>query len=314
MSKLIIILILFSCGKEEKTKPVDQNNWPETKALIESKFNSYLELSKDTQDKETGWIETKHDKCDGTLFNGIYASVGGDVDLNLARDSEKKGKFYRSPQQDCFEKKQSGSECSRDMYLGVMLWALVNNDVQTIKDIIAWGRENSATDLAWTMCDGDIARTQFRANLIGTTYHILFHLGGGDNPLRKTPQVWAGCEGYECHLQALHIFIRAKAAGEIDETDLKALKKLADKYPTNALFQALYARFTGGESELMKAADTLLNESLFPDKALPKSENRCGFYLWQREPDGKSWKPCEDKRTHSGVDLHFAAAILTGKV
>lgn len=314
MSKFILFLILVSCGSEDKKKPLEPKPWPEQKALLQAKFDTYLELSKTQQDSDTQWIETKHDKCDGTLFNGIYASVGGDVDLNLARDSEKKGKFYRSPQQDCYQKKESKSECSRDMYLGVMLWAIVNKDVQTIKDIIAWGRQNSSTDLVWTMCEGDIFRTQFRPNLIGTTYHILFHLGGGDNPLRFSKQSWPSCEGFECHLQALHIFIRSKAAGEIDETDLKALRKLAEKYPTNSLFQAMYSRFDESPEILEKAAKTILDESLFPAENLPKSEQRCGFYLWQREPDGKSWKPCEDKRTHSGIDFLFAASILSGAI
>jgi hypothetical protein len=94
---------------------------------------------------------------------------------------------------------------------------------------------------------------------------------------------------------------------------LRTLKDYAENHPRNALFQALYHKFTDGVQDV--AIETLLDESLFPADRLPTEQDRYTHYLWQRD-DSEDWKPCgsAERRCeglkHAGIDLMLVVKIL----
>lgn len=275
---------------------------------LQDKYDKYAKLSWFQLNHDTMWIKDTH--CDALLFQSLYAvSTGDKLTPLLAESAREAGKFYRSADQDCYETGQSKSEISRDMFVGLFHWILLVNDRSIINRVIKFGRSKF-----WVMGKGSKSRTIFSPGIIGTSYQVRNKLGGKYHALQNTPQVWGLCSGYECHLQVLHIFARARA-GIYDKWARRTLLRLARDYTDNALFNALDALLNGNRDSLFRAYKTLMNEAWFPNDRLPESKDRCGFYLFQREPYSNAWQPCpEENKIHTGVDFLFTAAILLGKV
>lgn len=282
---------------------------------IASKFDFYLKESDKTL-RPNGWLPDT--KCDGLLFNSLYAIIGGRSNPNLAESLRYPGKFYRSPEHDCFKKGLSRSECSRDMYLGYMLYLVFTDQSEPIERIISWGEKNSnkyLDEYLWIMCHGQPGAIEFRPNTIETAKLLLLYFNNARLNYKFDLQLSNRCQGYECHISAIHVWIRGSIRGYLVKKEYSFIESNAARYHQNAFFQALYARYSGKSQAIKRIESMLLNEKYFPNDRLPSSSDRCGFYLWERDPSGDSWKPCPNQgKIHSGLDFLLASAIYLGKI
>ena len=292
---ILAVMIATSCGKSPARETVSQ--YPD----IADKAARYLELAKQSADADKWPV---HD-CDALLWASLYNFAGGDADLDKARDDS--GKWYRTPSHDCYPER-SRSSISQDMILGLMLASWQAKDANRIANIIKYGESHVSIGGWWLFGDGDLARTLIRTNLQATIYRASRKLGGPSNRLADFPPVFAHVRGYEAHLHVLHILLKGLIDGSVTTYDLGFLRYFAERAPRNALFQAVFHRFTDGD--YTAAAQTLRNELLFPADRLPSSAERCEPYLWQRD-EAQSWQPCpEEGKQHPGIDFLLAAALI----
>lgn len=292
-------------------------------AKLEAKKNRYLNLSKSHLD-EKGWIKDTH--CDGLLFSALYGYAGGDPEIHLAEDKNKPGKFYRHWQQDCYANhlkdlgNSSKSSISRDMILGLILWAHKYEKIEIIENLIQYGKQRTLQGfpLVWIVGEGQFGRVELRPSLIQTLYDIRKKLKGTPSPYENVDfQAWDNnCRGYPCHLSLVTALLLHDIKGALPASVLRHVKIVADRNPRNALYNGIYAKIAQDGTYRMKAIKALFDQKLFPDDRLPNSNDRCSEYLFQREEvkngePSKSWAPCEEKdHTYSGVDFLFAAEVV----
>lgn len=325
-SLIILFVLSCSCNEEKKDKI---NNLPLLDkpqiTKLESKFELYKDLSKDNLD-EKGWVLDT--RCDGLIFQSLYAvAVGDDASPLLAEDETIKGKFFRHWKKTCYQtfldKKagletepgtSSGSENSSDGYIGLLRWVQHFDRKDVLEDIINWGEQNS-NGVLWVMGEGQNLGTALRPDLIGVIRQMQFVMLGEDKFNRKNPLDFSSCKDFECHLrmQVIKLKQKAKSYGAREQ---KELKRLAEKYTNNALFNGYYACLEKDRAAGQRAYQVLMNEQWFPNDRLPKSTDRCGYYLFEREPTSDAWLPCKssgkDKndRQWSGIDFLTAAKEL----
>jgi hypothetical protein len=305
MKKLFYIVIAIAslgCGRE-KVKPSETQESDEQKLRRKAGFYlAHVDLD------EKGWI--KETKCDGLLFNSLYSVAGGKSDPSLARGEP--GVWYRHWMKDCYPK-ESASTISRDMFMGLLIWLWHNKRKDLLDEIIDYGENHANAIGSWVMGKGDIFAIGIRLEFQADFYEMRYRLGGHDHGKRKIPQIRFDLKGYEDHLQMLDIYLRALMLGSMPEMDFNAAKSSAKREPKNALFQAIYHRYSDGDYS--SAIKILLDESIFPSDRMPSSENHCEMYLWQRDSSGKDWQPCpSDRRIFSAVDYLFAKAIILNEI
>lgn len=309
---LIIIALLFGCN--EPAKKPDKKEPLLDKAQIEflqAKFDRYKELSKDRLD-EKGWIQDT--KCDGLLFQSLYSLATGISDPYASEDDKISGKYYRHWTHSCYQNHVQGipngssSETSRDMFIGLFSFLLQDQSKDRFKSIIAFAEKNK-----WVMGKADkLGAVEFRPDLIAHTYQIEHFFGLGNNVNRGlVPLDYSTCKDFACHLRALLIWQR-HTMGLYNERDRKALLAIRDIDERNALFYALYAKFQNDRRSAQKAYNVLVGE-YFPSDRLPTSKEKCGFYIWEREPTSSAWEPCPERKPDqvwSGIDFLIATYIL----
>ena len=297
--RLVVILaaiaVFASCSKRKNfILPVEKS------IALMVKRERYIEFSKE-QNRPDGFVEG----CDGLLFTALGAVGGMKADVQKAEEAP--GKWLRRPPSHgpCYSI-FSKSEISRDMIMGVLAWSLLKDrDEDVIEDIVAYAKANGHT-----LGQGPISRTLVTPQLYATMYNIIYKLGGDDNPNRHIAVTTPNLDGYERHLNALHLFVRGAASGFNADmyASFEASAKASEK---NAFFQNL-AHLSDGDQ--MAATNILLDESLFPDDRLPSSSEYCEPYLWQRDP-GRDWEPCPSEgKIHSAADFLFSAAITLGEI
>lgn len=313
MIKILIILFLVSCGNEPAKKP-DKKEPLLDKAQIEflqAKFDLYKQLSEGRLD-DAGWILDT--KCDATLFQSLYSIATGLSDPLLSQDPDRPGKFYRHHSRSCYENHKndlpegSSSETSRDMYIGLFSYLLHTDKKEVFQAIVEFGENNN-----WVMGAADnIGAVEFRPDTIAHTYAIEHYFRLGNNINKGLPLSYAKCKDFACHLRALLIWQRFEM-GLYNKRDQDQLTVLAGIDERNSLFNAMIAKFNNSRAHAQLAFEWLSNETLFPDGDLPTTKNKCGFYLWEREPSSSAWLPCPDRKPNrkwSGVDFLIAAYIL----
>jgi hypothetical protein len=309
---------------------------------VAAKADRYLVMSQATLDSH-GWIRDTH--CDGLLFNGLYASVGGPARIDDAEElrvittpsgaqiAVPTGKWHRHWEQDCYANNQlppqlrppgksSGSTISRDMLMGLLHWAWTYKRLDVIDRFIAYGEAHTVAGLplVWSVGEGDASRVTVSPGLTATFYEMRERLGGAAAPPGVTRiEGWGRCSGYECHLQALHVLLYLRMRGTVSEGAREAIVRIAEEHPRNALYQAVRYRVDGDEASRQRAFDTLLDPGLFPENRLPGSADRCNDYIFSRDEvkDGQtspSWLPCNEGLTFSGVDLLLASATVLHRI
>jgi hypothetical protein len=295
---VVLILFAYACGPaKSNNKPSGHGN--QLSELL-SKRDLYVELLKEHQD-EHGFVARD---CDALLWSALSYVGGVSLDLTAAQDPD--GRWYRRPTKDCFSTGSSKSSISKDMLIGVFFWGMRSKDVAAIEKTFEFGQNNG-----WVMGEGDITRTFLTPSGQATLAEVMFRIGGKRSDFyRNLPQLWnSGIDGYEAHLQILHILIRGELLGGIDNRMLARIREHYSRSPKNALFAFAHAKYADGNQQ--EAIELLLNEQWWPSSRLPTSEDRCEPWLFQRDV-GADWLPCSKGETHHGGDLIFLTKLIEG--
>lgn len=282
--------MLISCAKvKAKEQSADLN--------LSQKFDFYLSESEKLK-KSDGWLT---DDCDSLMWSSLYKAIGGNIDLDLARDEG--GKWHRTTSHDCYPAR-SKSEISQDMILALMFSTLHEKNLDRIEKLIAYGENHPGPLGTWKMGEGDITRSLLRPPLQKLAYLIRDNLKGQKQFVSLD---------FTDHLSTLHLFLLAKLQNGANSETVLWFRYYADKSPKNALFSAIAKRY--GIAVKIDPNKILMDESLFPSDRLPGSVERCEQYLWQRDEGSNDWKPCpNESKTHPGIDFLIAAAIVLGKI
>jgi hypothetical protein len=296
---VILSVALTACGCIKDNKP---SKHIETELTEVS--NRYCELGRSDYEL-LGYV---HSKCDGAGFTSLYALMCNDIDLSVFETS---GKLYRSPGHNCFDVEAgkgsgSSSESSRDMYLMRLIAAFEHKDVGYLERVIEFGNNNN-----WIMCTGTL---EGKTRCIFTPSLKVLHIDAlailkGDKataPLHKSIRIVPLLKGYQAHLEVIKIWLSGRIYGAISDYQLSRLKAYSKRENRNALFSAIYHKYSDGD---YSHAIGLLNK--FPKDRLPTSSNYCTEYLYQRDQDSDSWQPCDDNKIHSGTDFNFAVYVIT---
>lgn len=287
---LALALLLTACGH-------GRNESRDTETPIEqaqTKRQIYASLY-DTISDDAGLFDSND--CDALLFNALYGVTDDSLDIESFRDKET-GQWFRTPAKTCYEEGRSGSTVSRDMLIGMMWWAWSHERLDVLEDLRRYGQEHD-----WVMGQGSLDRTYFTPNFQKTLYVLL----GRD--YKGPPEVWIDPKkDHQRHVVALNIILRGERQGQINDEMLGLLELFHVKNPNNALFSYGAARFTDGNQA--ETINILLNPNWFAADRLPRSSDRCGRWLWERDDGHENWRSCEDGKTHSGGDLIFIAWLL----
>jgi hypothetical protein len=282
-SVLLCALMLTACGKKTVKLPTPSSE-------IAVKAELYKSLHK-------GWA---HSKCDSLGFSALGKLAGGlaDVDINLAEGEP--GRWYRSPEHDCFDLGQSASDISKDMFVMLLPYLFVSGDQANLQEIYSYGKSKG-----WVMGRGPVSRTIL-------TPPIIYKLQVMINKVE--PVTTSGLDinslvkaGYEKHLDVINWMTQAIMKKSMSTSDYEQLRQYSEAEPRNAIMSALYHKFKDGNQAQTVAI--LMDETLFPNDRLPTPRDRCEEYLWQRDNDPKDWGPCDIDGTHDGVDFLLAAYV-----
>jgi hypothetical protein len=277
---LVTFCLLFaSCQKHKEHAPVF------VQPLIAQKAELYKSLHK-------GWA---HDKCDSIGFTALCKLAGGCDAADIYQAESTPGRWFRSPEKDCYDLGQSQSDISKDMFVMLLPYLYKTGRKDKIGDIYDYAKANGNV-----MGRGPLSRVLLTPSLILLIQEMLGHFGISTS---KELEVM----GFENHLDVISWYTQTLVRGGMDATDYEKLRKYVEREPRNALYQALYHKFKDGNQSA--AIDILMDESLFPSDRLPKATDRCEEYLWQRDAGSSDWQPCAKDKVHDGVDFLFAAYI-----
>lgn len=296
---VIIALFITACGKKGEETYVE----PTAKEKLQTKLVKYEELYK-TQQDAFGFIFT--DKCDSLLFSSL-AATNAKVSFDVTSAELNPGQWLRRPKaySECFAAGESKSTISRDMLLGLYWYIWSHKRLDLALDLYKY-----ATAHNLVMGQGDPAATVLSPIMLATLAQLIHSMGGPDYAVRYTTTVWTATEGYQAHLQALHILLRFELYGTVNQNALNVLKVYRNNNPENPLFQYAISRLT--DNDQTKAVDLLLKETYFPNDRLPTNEQYCTDWLFERD-FGSDWKPCADEAQHSGGELVFLAGQILKK-
>lgn len=321
MPLILLLLLLTGCAffEPRDKDPKDESVLPA--ALVEQ-AKLYCELSEPAY-RERGYV---HSRCDGAGFTSLYSiacrDFGTVVDLSVFEDSS--GRPYRDPLHQCYspdddDPSNDGSAAgySRDMLLMRLAAAFESRDLPWFERFDAF-----ATSKNWIICDAKddvtrISRCAVTPALIRLFYDAMSKVRGyspGQLVDDDSMDASAVPRDFEAHLQVLKIWLSGEVYGAITASELAVAEAQAKREPSNALFQAVFHRYSDGDQQ---TAYKLLTER-FPAESLPTTKMWCSEYLYQRdqfEPDGSEntdWLPCPDspESVHSGTDFGLVVHIL----
>jgi hypothetical protein len=266
---------------------------------LTDKYKLYLKEIKRHQDKH-GFIMSNH--CDSLLFTSL-ASFGGMRGVDITKACDRDGKWHRRPIDNPCYPEHSKSTISRDMLLGLLYFIYKDKNLTLAEDLWDYGIKNN-----WIMGDGDVSRIYMTPGLQATLAELIYFLGGKNYRFaRNMPQTWPkGLDGYQAHLQALHIGLRMMLVGHTKKMS-KVVNDLCYRQGENPLFWLLNYLCNGiGRGSFNSA---LLNEKLFPSDRLPASKDRKGNWLQERD-FGKDWESdFLSNKEHTGGDYLFLVAL-----
>lgn len=298
MLKYLLILLLFSCSKSEKKESA-----PAPDPLL-AKRDFYLSVQSQALN-EHGYA---HSRCDSVGFTALCKAAGGCKDADLFK-SEDNGRWYRSPEKDCFDKGESQSDFSKDMALMLFVQLYKSKDLPALARFKAYVDANRYVLGRPTDTAEGISRVIMSPSLILTMERLYKYLSGSwsGTPIpTEEAAIPVINRGFLAHLDVLKIWLDGELTGETDDVADFILRSQVERQPKNAVFQAAYHAYRDGDQT--KTAEILLDESLFPSDRLPASRDRCEEYLFQRDY-GDDWKPCEKEETHDAVDFLVAGMI-----
>lgn len=309
MRFLAIALLLAACAKHTE-EPKD--SLPGLPPELRDQAALYCALS------EPAYQEKKyvHSRCDGAGFTSLRAvacaAYGFSVDLSIFEDPST-GRPYRDPGHSCLADGGSASDYSKDMFLMRLTAATESNDRPWFDRFAAFAEKEH-----WVICDANDTATRLSRCAISVSLVRLFYDAyakvKGESPLRlettdDSMDASSLPRGFEAHLQMLKVWLSGQIYGAITESELAVAAGQAAREPNNALYQAIFHRFSDGDQS---AAYTLLFAQ-FPAGRLPSNDKDwCEEYKYQRDENDKDWWPCpgEPLSIHSGTDFSFTVHIL----
>ena len=207
MRTLIAACLLAGCSHYKKDKKPQPAQHFDIEALA-AMHELYLSLESDAWD-EFGFNKAH---CDALQATALQVASGGKADLFQARDQD--GRWWRTPKRDCLSSGRSKSTISGDMFLGLMVALWAKQDWDATNKIIEYGEE-----YGWVMGehDGSIdgqRRAILSPGLIATLRDMRWVMEGSEKR-DNTPQFWNKLDGFEAHLQALHIMLRGYIDGAV---------------------------------------------------------------------------------------------------
>jgi len=282
---ILSVMLFSSCGKHEAKKPHGVD------LAVVAKASLYKSLHK-------GWA---HSKCDSLGFTALGKLAGGmsDVTITDAEAVAEPGRWYRSPEQDCFDLGQSASDISKDMLVMLLPYLFASGDQANLKEMYQYGKSKG-----WVMGRGPISRTIITPPIIYKLQVMINKVEPVSVPVEILSVAKAG---FEKHLDVINWMTEALVNGGLSTSDYEQLRQYSEAEPRNALMSALYHKFKDGDQTL--TLEILLDETLFPKDRLPTPRDRCEEYLWQRDSAPKDWAPCDKEGTHDGVDFLIAAYV-----
>lgn len=271
---------------------------------LSDKLDKYLSMMKTKTDAD-GFIE--YECCDSLLFTSLVGSMGHKVNIEAAIDEH--GAWHRRPTQNPCYPDESKSSISRDMLLGLMWYIWRNNRLDLAEEMWTYGKKHG-----WIMGDGDPARIYLTPGLQATLAEIIFQLGGKNYWFsRNMPQVWSkGLDGYQLHLEVLHILLRGELLGHITSPMKESILDMTTRYPENLLFTVVKARFSQDQwgasfNGTLAAVGLQEADHLWPNDRLPTDADRSSHWLFENNDLSKGSNP---NRVHTGGDLVFCAGLL----
>lgn len=296
MLRLLILTLLVSCSAFKKHKEkIPVASYTEE---LENKYQAYIEMASDFTAHRQGWFD---EKCDNLLFTSLVAHIPElGIDIMQAYDGER---WHRRPNfmPECYPD-DSKSTISRDMLLGVMVYAWRTKDIDILDRLAQWGRANN-----WKFGDGEITRTVMSPQMVGTLYLAINILNDENNLDANTPLVLSKTDGYQAHLSVIHALLRADMLGYAPNDYLEHFKYQAERQPQNPLFQYAVAKYTNGDFDY--AQKLIIDTTWWPSDRLPTYEDRCSPWILERDY-GESWQPCDSGELHSGYDFIFVADLI----
>ena len=281
IASLVLCLLALSCQKKEANPP------KQIEPKIKAKAELYMSL-------HTGWAH--QGGCDSLGFTALCKLAGGCSDAVITDAEGEPGRWYRNPGKRCFDDGQSKSDISKDMLMMLFPYLYATGDKQNLGEIYEYGKANG-----WVMGRGLISRTLMTPPMIWTLQRML----GFNVPSVNSKEIAKA--GYEKHLDAIDLMLKGMIGEGLNDLQYDEIRKYAEANPRNALFVSLYRKYAKDGNQ-QPVIDILLDESLFPSDRLPTAQDRCEEYLWQRD-NGPDWQPCNQVKTHDGVDFLLAAYV-----
>lgn len=293
---LLVLLLVVSCstGKEHASRP---------STSISEQLVGRVELYRSLSPAVPGtWAYPE--SCDGLLFSALTAVAQGEsIDIDTAQGEP--GQWFRNPGKECYPD-SSASDISRDMILGLMIYAVHFDRLDILEGLWTYGQKNN-----WVMGRGD-DRVVLTPSMIGRLARAIAHQGGETHAEALIPDIPSREASYQGHLSLLGIFLDGKMAGSIGPFQLDALRELAEKMPGNPLAQAMLHKYTDGDQSV--ATELLL--STWPDNRLATRSDWCEEWRTQRADNDTGLQPCTGKEpeVHTGGDFLFVAALIRGEI
>lgn len=304
--RLLVISLIFAllgCGIWLNEPKSSRSN---LSGVLARQLSIYKELHTNKQHISNGFIMT--DKCDSLLFSSL-AAIGMNEEIDILAARNETGQWFRRPSKDCFEKKESASTISRDMFIGLLYYLYEYKKTEIVEDLWNYGMENG-----WEMGEADSVKTTLGRVIwtpatIGLLAEIRYQLNGKESFSRHLPTVYNTQPGFTSHLSLLIISLYGKMLGGISDNQLGAVEDILKHSPNNAFAEAIHARYTDGN--MSRAISLLLKK--FPSNRLPNDRDWCEEWYFQRTDNDTNLEPCSGNHEHTGGDFIFVADyILNG--
>jgi hypothetical protein len=285
----MFLMLFVSCKKSERKDQVSISD--DLREKVKAKRNLYLSLQHEALN-EHGYA---HKKCDSIGFTALCKASQGCKDANLYA-SEDNGRWYRSPEKDCFDKGESKSDISKDMALMLFIAFYETKDLDALHRFRSYAEANNYIMGRPSDNAEGISRVLMTPGLILTMQRLDKKLSGLEVPAdpddsdRALPVI---NKGFQAHLDILSIWLNGELTGKVSSSDQFVLRSQVERQPRNALFQAVYHLYEDGDQT--KAFEILADENLFPSDRLPTSKDRCEEYLFQRD-FGADWQSCDEEQ------------------
>lgn len=213
----------------------------------------------------------------------------------------KGGKIIRHPE---VSPQTNRTPVSKDMMEGFFWCIAAGKRLDLAERVIEYGKANTVmfhtVEMGWSFCNTKdfedykinqetwIGTCVMTPGMIGDLYRMAIKLG---YQCDETCEYYKGHDielsyfnqSFSRHLAVIRILRNGLLHGKIEQDAYNVLKKAVEENPRNALYQAAFAKFTGGD--MSAAYDALMDAELFPHDRLPDQSNYKADYLFQRDEE-----------------------------